>query len=74
MVGCCNVASQRTTADQRSALRQKQRVFDQPGKCIFTVLLEQRRVKRRPPRGTMGYATGTYLAYIVGITLRAMAG
>ncbi|MNO07586.1 hypothetical protein D3C81_2298520 [compost metagenome] len=24
--------------------------------------------------GTMGYATGTYLAYIVGITLRAMAG
>ncbi len=24
--------------------------------------------------GTMGYATGTYLAYIVGITLRALAG
>ncbi|KAB7773818.1 MULTISPECIES: DUF819 family protein [Xanthomonas] len=24
--------------------------------------------------GTMGYATGTYLAYLVGITLRAMAG
>ena len=24
--------------------------------------------------GTMGYATGTYLAYIVGTTLRAMAG
>ncbi|HEY0332379.1 MAG TPA: DUF819 family protein [Stenotrophomonas sp.] len=24
--------------------------------------------------GTMGYATGTYLAYVVGITLRAMAG
>lgn len=24
--------------------------------------------------GTLGYATGTYLAYVVGITLRAMAG
>ncbi|KAB7770167.1 DUF819 domain-containing protein [Xanthomonas maliensis] len=24
--------------------------------------------------GTLGYATGTYLAYLVGITLRAMAG
>lgn len=24
--------------------------------------------------GTMGYATGTYLAYVVGITLRALAG
>jgi uncharacterized membrane protein len=24
--------------------------------------------------GTMGYATGTYLAHLVGITLRAMAG